>query len=303
MVVPAALGTPVTRAALLLTAVLVGVPIAASETRALIVAGLGGEPDYELAFQRQARTGAAALGTIADDVTLLLGKMATAERLREAFGELKARAGAQDAIVLVLIGHGSFDDRDYRFNIPGPDVTGTDLDAWLNDIGGGQQLVVVATSGSGALQAVLAAPDRTVMTATRSGAERNVTVFSRFFVAALEAAAADLDKDGLVSAAEAFQYAEANLLAHYADRNLMATEHPTLSGPEPMLALGRLPGAEPIAPAVGVADERMRALERDIEALRESKDDYDADIYYARLQQLLLELAVLRRRNNGEGGS
>ncbi len=57
-----------------------------------------------------------------------------------------------DRFVLVLLGHGSFDGTDYRFNIPGEDITGAGLRALLDRFPEGvTQLVVDATSASGAM--------------------------------------------------------------------------------------------------------------------------------------------------------
>lgn len=268
---------------------------AQAETRALIVAGLGGSEEYELAFQRQARTAADALKTVSGDVTLLLGEMSSRERLNLELSELGDRAATSDTLLLLLIGHGSFDDRDYRFNLPGPDVTGTELVGWLTALSVQRQLIVAATSASGALQAELAAPNRTVMTATKSGAENNASVFAGYFVAALEDPEADLNKDGRLSAAEAFGFAESRVTRHYADAGQMASEHPLHQGPPGIETLAQLDDPETFVPVVGVAGQRIAALETAIDALRADKDNRDADAYYAELQRLLLELALARR--------
>ncbi len=268
---------------------------AGADTRALIVAGLGGSEHYEVAFQRQAKAAADALRAVSGDVTLLLGEMTSRERLQRELAELGERAAVADALLLVLIGHGSFDDRDYRFNVPGPDVTGAELSDWLTALPASRQLVVAATSASGALQPVLAGAGRTVMTATRSGGENNASVFAGYFVAALEDPGADLDKDGYVSGQEAFSYAEDRVAEHYADANQMASEHPLTQGPPAAEPLARLEHVPVFAPG-GPADDRVAALEAAIDALRADKDNRDSDSYYAELQRLLLELALARRR-------
>jgi len=197
----------------------------------------------------------------------------------------------------VLVGHGSFDERDYRFNLPGPDVTGAEFADWLSGAPPQRQLVVVATSASGALLEPLQASGRTLVTATRSGGERNATVFARYLAESLGAAGADTDKDGYVSALEAFRYAEHRVTGHYAERSEMATEHPTLQGLEPAVRFARLepPAAFDVAPD----DGRVAELEAAIEALRADKASRDPEAYFAELQRLLLELAVLRRDGSG----
>ena len=53
----------------------------------------------------------------------------------------------------------------------------------------------------------MGAADRVVITATRSGGERNATRFGGFWAEALASDEADRDKDGTVTAQEAYDYA------------------------------------------------------------------------------------------------
>lgn len=288
------------KAALVGMAWLVASCACGADTRALVVAGLGGSEEFEIAFQRQAKHAADALRAVAGDVTLLLGDMVSEQRLGEEIAELGSRATPSDTVLLLLIGHGTFDDRDYRFNVPGPDVTGGELSQWLDALHVERQLVVVATSASGALQARLARPQRTVMTATKSGAENNASVFAGHFVAALAAAEADLDKDGYVSATEAFGYAENQVAAHYARSRQMASEHPLSRGPTATVRLARLDEGAVFEPESRAASRRVAELEAAVDALRADKANRDSDSYYAELQRLLLDLALARRRTGSE---
>lgn len=289
-----------TLVALLLAAI---VPSLHAETRAIVAAGLGGEPAFDADFQRQAGQAADALERVSSDVSVLLGDTAGRAGLEEALGALARRSRDTDVVVVVLIGHGSYDDRTYRFNVPGPDVTGEELAAWLDEVPAQRQLVVAATSASGALQSLLTGDQRMIVTATRSGGERNVTVFARYFTESLTDGAADTDKDGYVSAAEAFRFAQAGVAAHYEERGRMATEHPLLEGPELDLALARLDDAAPFSTGSATDREQLAALEAQIEALRADKDNRAPDAYYADLQRLLLEMALLRRQLKDGGGS
>ena len=66
---------------------------------------------------------------------------------------------------------------------------------------------------------------RAVIAATKSGTEKNATVFARYWVDALQDAAADVDKNESISALEAFQYATAKTAAFYDSQKRLATEH------------------------------------------------------------------------------
>lgn len=275
--------------------------VASAELRVLIVAGLGGTPEYEAEFQRQVQAGAERLRALAGDLVVLGGRDANRERLRDELASLSARAAPRDEVVVLLVGHGSFDERDYRFNVPGPDPSGAELAAWLGPLAAERQLVVVATSASGALQALLRDPRRTVITATRSGGERNVSVFPRYFVEALGDASADTDKDGYVSSIEAYRFAEAAVAAHYEQRQQMATEHALLEGDAAPLRLAHLDGPAAERPLPAEEDDRLAELEARIAALKAEKARYEPDDYYARLQALLLEVAMLQRRQEAGG--
>jgi hypothetical protein len=297
------LGAAPRAVASLSAAILLTAAPAAAEQHALVVAGLGGEPPYEAEFRRQAEAAAAALGSLASRVTVLTGDDAAREKLRQALQALGAGSRPARTVVLMLIGHGSYDERDYRFNLPGPDVTGAELASWLDALPVQRQLVVAATSASGALLPLLERPGRTVISATRSGGERNVSVFPGLFAAALADEGADTDKDGHVSVAEAFAHAEAAVTAHYREQRLMATEHPRMAGPESALLLARLPGRPPPRQVSAAAGDRLATLEAELLALRAEKDALPAETYYAELQRLMLEVAVLRRQGGaGERG-
>ncbi|MCZ6658737.1 MAG: hypothetical protein O7C67_15705 [Gammaproteobacteria bacterium] len=264
-----------------------------AETRVLIVAGLGGEPGYEIQFQRHANASAKRLREVANDVTLLLGEMAGRDAVRSALIDINRRTAADDALVLMLIGHGSYDGEHFRFNVPGPDFTAVDLAGWLEPVAAKRQLVVVTGSASGAVQAPLVHAGRTVITATRSGQERNATVFARYFSEALGANAADVDKDQRITGQEAFSYASREVEGYYASQQEMATEHPLSEGPEAATVLARLESLPAFELFVTPGYARLEALEQDIAALRADKSSYAQADYYAELQRLLLELVVV----------
>ena len=264
----------------------------------VIVAGLGGEPDYAVAFVEQAQTVALAAEPIAASVTLLVGEDARGEAIRDALAEQRAE-GVGESLVLVLIGHGSYDDERYRFNVPGPDPTAEDLADWLAPLPA-RQLVVLATSASGAAVDVLRREGRAVIAATRDGRERNAVVFGAIWAAALGDSRADTDKDDRIDADEAFRFAEQAVAAHYADAGRIATEHPRTEGEAAhftLAALGRSAARRDGGPKAARRDELLA----EIDALRAARRDGDEEIYFAALQELLLELAALEREIEERG--
>jgi len=201
--------------------------IVRADTYFLTVAGLGGEPDYEQRFKAQADDLDKILKTAGatNHVTTLTGADATRAHLTDSLQAIAGQAGADDDFVLILLGHGSFDGREYKFNLVGPDITAGALAQWCNKINSRRQLIVNTTSSSGASIRALAHRDRAVIAATKSGTEKNATVFARYWVDALRDSTADVDKNESISALEAFQYATAKTAAFYESQKRLATEH------------------------------------------------------------------------------
>jgi hypothetical protein len=190
------------------------------------VAGLGGEPDYEQRFTANAKeldkVFRAASGA---HVYTLTGSQSTRARLAETMAAIAREAKPEDDLVLMLIGHGSFDGVEYKFNLVGPDVSASDLAAMCDKVAARRQLVVNTTSASGGSVAALERPGRGVIAATKAGTEKNATVFARYWVEALEDPTTDVDKSQSISAMEAFQYAERKTTAFYESQKRLATEH------------------------------------------------------------------------------
>jgi len=276
------------------------------------VAGLGGEPDYEQRFNGLA-SDLDRLFAQADDarVRTLRGAEATKERLRAALAEVAQQARPEDAFVLLVIGHGSFDGHQYKVNLPGPDVSAEELARMLDPIRAGRQLAAVMTSSSGAALPALQRQGRAVITATRSGTEKNAVVFARYWVAALQDAAADTDKNEVITALEAFLYADRKTVDFYTAQKRLATEHALLEDtgagdgvrlPSAANGRGLVAGGFPLM-RIGSAQKalqdpakrdllaRKEQLEQQIDKLKYEKAAMPTAEYRKQLTALLLELA------------
>jgi len=264
----------------------------------LTVAGLGGEPDYEQRFAALATDTDKILKTGAQTdrvVETLKGADATRAKVEAALSRIASQAKPQDAFVLMMIGHGTFDGTEYKFNLPGPDISATELAGLLNKIPAGRQLVVDMTSASGGAASVLKKENRTVITATKSGTEKNATVFARYWVEALRDPAADIDKNETISALEAFQYAEKKTAQFYTEQKRLATEHPQIDDQQRASAFQLLKFGSASAVVTDPAKRELIAKKDDIEnkidALKYQKSLMGPDDYKKQLTTLLLELA------------
>ncbi|HYK18982.1 MAG TPA: hypothetical protein VEV37_13215, partial [Bryobacteraceae bacterium] len=193
------------------------------------IAGLGGEPDFEQRFTSLAQEIDKLVQSNSDSkVTTLYGPKATKAQIQAALGQIAKEAKPADALVVMMIGHGGYDGFEYKINLPGPDLSGVELASLLDRIPATRQLVVNMTSASGGSRAALEKQGRVVITATKSGTEKNATVFARYWVEALRDPAADTDKNETVTALEAFNYANEKTAQFYESQKRLATEHPTL---------------------------------------------------------------------------
>ena len=281
----------------------------------VIVSGLGGEPDYDQRFTAAAKDLDRVFKSAGETahVTTLSGAQATAAKFRETLGDVARDARPEDDFVLILIGHGSFDGVEYKFNFVGPDLTAAQIAELCDHIPARRQLVVNTTSASGGSVPALERPGRAVIAATKSGTEKNATVFARYWVEALQDPAADTDKSDSISAMEAFSYAAKKTAAFYDSQKRLATEHPVFDDAgrgDPVRESGngqgqlmssltvlRLGGNLQASndPAKRALLQKKEELEQKIDTLKYQKAAMDPVDYKKQLTAALLDLAKVQQ--------
>jgi hypothetical protein len=237
----------------------------APKAHILIIAGLGGEPQYEQAFYELGSRMAEAMRTkygVPDSSVMFLAEHpardsqhirgpSTRVEIERAFARIATVADTGDLVFVLLIGHGTAEGDKSRFNLPGPDMTAADFAALLTPLAAQRVAFVNAASAGGDFIAALSGKDRAIVTATSSVAQSNVTKFARHFVDAYAADStdADSDKDGRISLLEAFVYARREVAREYEASKLLQPEHARLDddgdgegsdAPGPDAADGRL---------------------------------------------------------------
>ena len=319
-------GLTLTRITVLLLA-LVATPavVCAQSTHLLIVVGLAGDPEHGELFKKWgttlADTATQKLGVAKDHVTLLTDAAATRDGVVKAFGALAA-AEADDTVVIVLFGHGTYANKTAKFNLTGPDMTPQDFEPLLARLKSKRVVFVNTASASAPFVEALSGPGRVVVAATRTGGEMFATLFGGPFVEAFSNDSADSDHDGKISILEAFDYARKTVAASYQREGLLPTEHAILDDngdKEGSMEPGReaKDGQSAAVLAIGSlrqqalpADEKVRALyaersqiERRIEALKLLKSGMDPAKYESELEKLATELALKTRQiRAAEGG-
>ena len=268
-----------------------------AELNVVIIEGLGGETIYQQQFNKEATAihRVSAGLTNVEHVQWLTSSTATRAQIMAVMKQLAATLKSEDRFALYLIGHGSYDGYAYKFNLSGTDLSGTELSTMLNNIKADHQLVVASGSSSGALQDVLKKDSRIVVTATRSGNERNITQFGRYFADALLDENADTDKNARINVQEAFDLAARKVKDYYAAESRLATEHPQLSGMHATIFnISQLAEAQAQSTAINPSVIAQREqLTGQIEELRLRKDSLSEEVYMQQLEKLLLQLAEL----------
>jgi hypothetical protein len=306
----------------------------AKETYLVIIAGIGGDDAHRERFHQWSmamRDAAISRHGLAPERVFYLAESpemapeavhakSTKENIASLLSQLSTSVAPGDQIYLLLIGHGSYDNEDARFNLPGRDLSAADFDALLSPFSRQQIVFVNTASASGAFLAALAKPNRVVVTATKSGFERNEAQFGQYFVEAYSGGAGDTDKNRRVSVLEAFEYARLRVAGYYEEENLLRTEHAQFDDDgdgaavaEPSKQEGPRAGASFLMGAAAVADglspadlasdpelarlvESRQELEGRVEALRLQKDSMPEETYLQELERLLLELASVSQR-------
>jgi hypothetical protein len=293
----------------------------------LIVVGLAGDPEHGVTFHKwgtQLAESAARLGVPRERLTYLVDAPAegdklvtgksTREEIAKAFDAISKQAGADDVVFITLIGFGTYQGGDAKFNLPGPDMTPVEFDAQLKKLPTKQVVFVNTSSASGPFVEKLSGPGRTIVTATRNGAETYATVFGGYFIDALTSEAADADKNKRITVLEAFNYAKNEVAKAYEREGFLSTEHalldddgdkegsqaPASAGKDGKVAnlvsLGSTDAADlPSDPKLRALYVERRELERRVETLRLLKDQMPAAQYTSELEKLVTAVALKTR--------
>jgi len=289
---------------------------AAQDSYILVVTGVAGDEAHAKQFHAWATTLIDAAkskdGVPDSNITYLAEKTetdaarirgrSTRENVTAAIAAIAAKAKPGDQVVIVLIGHGSFDGSVGAFSMPGPDLTADDWAVELKKLSAQKVAFINTSSSSGAFLPTVAAPGRTVVTATKTGGERNEAKFGEFFVEAFGDAGADADRNGHVSVLEAFTYGNNKVTKAYEQGGLLRTEHAAIDdGGGGKLAGTQFLTAHPADggikvdvsdPVMGGLVAEREAVQKEIDALKAKKDALDPARYDQEMERLLTSLAL-----------
>ncbi len=318
-------------------------PVAAQPTggatHLVVVSGLGGDPELAARFVEWS-AGIADAGEksglpdsnrawLSEDPSVdpRIDGPSTREGIQASLTDLADRVSASDRVLLVLFGHGTEREGSPRLNLPGPDLTAEEWGILLDALDVRTVGFVNTASASGGFVPVLSAEGRVIITATRSGRERNLTRFGEHFARAWGDSGADTDKDGRVSLLEAYEFARLEVAREYESQDLLLSEHSLIDDdgdgtgahePDPLAGDGRLArtffltgtGRAPAVAGPATDDPELAALyaetariEAAIADLRGARESLPVEEYESRLEELLVQLALTGRAIREAEGS
>jgi hypothetical protein len=290
---------------------------------AIIISGASGEEAFAKQFadwtMRLRRTLTERLGFGESQLKVLAEKqsegvtaLSTGEEVRRAFENLRNTSGPESTVFIFLIGHGTFDGKQAKFNLVGPDLAVAAYSDFINQLPARRVVICNMASASGEFIKPLAGKGRVIVSATRSGQEQNATRFAEHFISALNLQEADADQNGRISVLEAFNYAIPQVAAHYSRAGRLATEHGLIEDNGDGVGHEKAEGgdgglarvtyldsltveqaAQSVA-AIKLVKERTR-LEEEVEQLKARKSELAPTEYETALERLLIELAKVSR--------
>jgi hypothetical protein len=293
---------------------------AAQERYALIVSGVSGTEKFAASQKAWVSslqsTLQERLGFSADRITVLSEdatgtSTANRDNVLRVLSALKPRLTADDVLLVVLMGHGTYDGTVAKFNLVGPDM---DSREWKTAFDGNPARLVFVNTTSSSFQFVpaLSAKNRIVIAATDSAAQKYATLFPQYFIEALDQGAkADNDKNGRLSVWEAFTYASQAVKQAFEKQGTLVTERSVIddngdgvgkeaaatTGNDGVLAkttfLDPLPASTSGNTALAGLEKRRITLEAEIEQLKGRKGEMPAGQYEEEFERLAIELAKI----------
>jgi hypothetical protein len=301
--------------------VLLAATPAAAERYALIVAGASGGQEYA---QQYAAWTKDLMGVLVDrmkvdkrHITVLsdagaASTSSSADNVRRSLAAVRRAMTREDLLLIVLIGHGTYDGTDAKFNLVGADLEAAQ---WADLIAGLPGHVVLVNTFSASFPFIerLSGDRRIIISATDSAAQRFDTVFPDYFIKALQGDTADIDKNGRISMWEAFAAATNDVRRHYQRLGQLSTERALLddngdglgrevtgSGDDGAVASRTyldqpVPGAAPTDEVLIQLLQRRASLEAEVEELKVRRSFLPPAQYQQEFERLMVELARVGR--------
>lgn len=158
---------------------------------------------------------------------------ATRQNILSEFEKIVAygKSASTSPVWIIFQGHANRIPGDANLNLPGPDLSATDIARALKDFPAETPLVILATTtaASDFLRA-LSAPGRIIISATEQLDPISETDFPEALAAILAEKGTDVDNNNDISALEIFRACQERVLKIYESGGFMVREHAQLDG-------------------------------------------------------------------------
>ena len=300
----------------------------AGKNHALLIGGIGGEERYSQKFFSYLKNtydtfinnfnfspeNIRVLAEPAFQNEPFINGISSESNIKESFNFFSGILTADDDIYIILFGHGNYDGKNSKLNIPRRDLTDKEY-AEMVDLLPARRIIFINTASSSfPFIKQISKSGRIIITATSSPTQRNFTVFPEFFIKGLSDTGADIDKNEKISVLELFTYAVHNINRFYKDDDHLATEfailedtgdskgyrlHELQQWREGALAevtylnrniLDVSKTSQKDSVVINLIKEQEK-LELEIAKLKRDKSKYNETDYYNKLEELLVKLA------------
>ncbi len=299
---------------------------AADRSELLLIVGASGKAEYGQSFSawadrwQRAAEQAGVLVTVIGrgEQPLDAGAVSDRDAILAAVAR-NASVSSREPLWIVFLGHGTFDQREARLNLRGPDLSAGELAEACRPLQRPLTAVICASCSAPFLNA-LSGPGRCVVTATKDGNQLQFSRFGDYLSTAIAGLEGDIDRDGQTSLLEAWLFAARRTGDFYKTEGRLATEHSLLddngdqqgvraeifSGLKPSAQVtadkpidGRL--AAEICLVLSSQERQLTAaqrqqreqLETELNQLKQKREQLNEADYLQQLEAILLQLARL----------
>jgi len=285
----------------------------------ILVVGIDGSPEFGDRFRKWAEQWQAAAQAAGLRVTRVDGSNPEASSRQRLQTQIQQAGNTIDELWIVMLGHGTFDGIQAKFNMVGDDVSANEMAEWLKQRDK-PTVVINCASASAPFVEALAGSNRVIVTATKSGYEMSFCYFGEHLARVIGSDGVDLDKDQQTSLLEAVIAANGKTTEFYQSESRLSSEHALIedNGDGRGTPVDWYRGTRVTRQAKdGAEADGLRAnqffldrksvnaqlstaqlqqrnqLESELEQLRRRRRNLTETEYYQELEQLMLRLARL----------
>ncbi len=202
---------------------------------AMVITGIGGGEPYDSEFRQTASETARLLverEICTSDTLKVLADInvpddcfshsSTLDNIRLCFNDQAQAMTAEDTFLLILIGHGQSNFLQPKFNLPGPDLSGEELNELLNILSAKDQRIILSFACSGHILEQISSQQRCIIASSDGPLQIQFSHMHRFLLDALKIPSApDIDGDRQITFDELYEYLSLRVQEDFKSRSVL----------------------------------------------------------------------------------